>query len=139
MYTSTHESTCLRVYLCTPPVNKTRSFRSVYSLELKSTSSGNDFVREILYVVKQLILEHGPITGIEDLARLRDVIGNQPNLNLRIGSVDRCPRFRRLQAKLLYARDELADNELEVFLVAFTGDIPCHQHFYSHIVLINKS
>src|SRR6266516_1239682 len=35
---------------------KTRSVRSVFSLELKSTSCGNNLIGEVFYVIEQLIL-----------------------------------------------------------------------------------
>ncbi len=95
-------------------------------LELKSASRGNDLVRKILDVVEQLVLQERPVVGIEDLSGLGEIAGDQSHLDLRVRAVDRRPGFRGLQAQALHAGDEFADDELEIFLVAFTGDVPCH-------------
>src|SRR5690349_13259430 len=95
-------------------------------LELKSAARGYYLIRKILDVVEQFILQNCPIAGFHDAARLRDIISDQTNLDLRIGAIDGCPRFRRLQAESLDTGNKFADDKFKVFLIAFPGDVPCH-------------
>src|SRR5918993_647772 len=103
-----------------------KTLDSFYLLKLKPAARGHHFIREILDVIEQLILQQCPITGLENAPRLRHIVGDQAHLDLRVRPIDGCPCFRGLQAKALHAGDELTDNEFKVLLIALTGNIPCH-------------
>ena len=100
--------------------------------ELKPRADGDDLVRVVLDVAEQTVLQHGPFGRGQHLARAGCVGCEQAHLDLRIGAIQGGPGLSGLQAHALHAGHELADDEFEIFLVAFGGDIPGHDDFDWH-------